>query len=100
MQKWLKLNGTDFNIDFCSSLSLEDFKKEGENSFAKDKTLSEIKKIHETLIAYSKQAPITEISVTDLKPFVDGNIEGSKNKIAKAAGERNRSGSDSDNGKS
>lgn len=58
---WLKINGTDFNLE-VGTYSLEEFKKEFKHSFCVGKTDSEIENVHAQLRAVAVPAPLKIVS--------------------------------------
>ena len=94
MLKWLRLNGTDFNVEVSSSLSFEEFVKEGEHSFSRGKSRRELMVMHETLVAASLPVKVKEVPAP--KKVEDGNSTGTEEKITGITGKRTGSGNRSD----
>lgn len=95
MQKWLRINGTDFNVEVCSLLSLDEFKEEGKTSFAEGKTIGELKETHYLIqAAGSIKIPhnLSETQVKNIKTSSDGNISGSEKASSTDSGKRKSTG--------
>lgn len=103
--KSIIINGTGYNVDAVSKLSLAEFKEEGKHSFAKDVTDVDLKKIFTQLQEANKSETVSEqtevlpveipaeseaqLKASTINEIVDANTKRPAAKTSKAAGAGN-----------